>query len=66
MTCRHLQTTDKSEGALPVLEPAVLYQVQVNVEYDQDSCIDRETLLEEIKANQEASQGTPIAIFQTV
>ena len=51
--------TDKSEGALPVLEPAVLYQVQVNVEYDQDSCIDRETLLEEIKANQEASQGTP-------
>jgi hypothetical protein len=50
--------TDDSEGTRPVLEPAVLYQVQVDVEYDQDSCIDRESLLEEIKANQETSQGT--------
>jgi hypothetical protein len=46
-----------AEAAPPPLEPAVLYQVQVNVEYDQDSCIDRESLLEEIKANQETSQG---------
>jgi hypothetical protein len=44
----------EAEG-LPVLEPAVMYQVNVNVEYDRDSCIDRESLLEEIKANQDAT-----------
>ena len=37
------------------LEPAVMYQVQVEVEYDEATCIDRESLLEEIKANQAPS-----------
>jgi hypothetical protein len=45
----------EAEEAPLALEPAVMYQVQVNVEYDQETCIDRESLLEEIKANQESS-----------
>ncbi len=43
------------EAALPPLEPAVLYQVQVDVDYDQETCIDRESLLEGIKQNQETA-----------
>jgi hypothetical protein len=52
-----LKTPSESEGedAPPVLEPAVMYQVQVNVEYDQETCIDRESLLEEIQQNQEST-----------
>ncbi len=50
--------TDDAEQA-PGLEPAVLYQVQVNVEYDAATCIDRESLLEGIKSNREAAPSTP-------
>jgi len=44
-----------AEDAPPALEPAVMYQVNVNVEYDRETCIDRDSLLEEIKANQNAT-----------
>ena len=51
-----LNTPSESDEAAPTptLEPAVMYQVRVDVDYDQDTCIDRESLLENIKANQEA------------
>lgn len=52
------EPSDDDPEASAALEPGVMYQVVVKVDYDQASCIDRESLLQGIKANQNNDTGT--------